>query len=192
MENFIKVFDDIVPKNISNSIEQWLIYSQECKWNYSSSISNKSNDSTDGYYYCFFSIADSKKRSGDQREDMVFFLTQPLYSLTYHLGLQVFKCYESRAFLQKPQGKNIESLDGIHVDLVDRNKKLIPHWVCLYYVNDSDGDTIFFDENNKEIQRVSPKKGRIAFFDGAIPHCTTTPKDDIRTVLNFDFQGGYI
>jgi ectoine hydroxylase-related dioxygenase (phytanoyl-CoA dioxygenase family) len=64
--------------------------------------------------------------------------------------------------------------------------------VCLYYVTDSDGDTIFFDDNENEIKRVSPKKGRIAFFDGTINHCSSNPTKLHRSVINFDFIGEYL
>ena len=61
------------------------------------------------------------------------------------------------------------------------------HYVCLYYVNDSEGDTIIFDNNKKEIQRITPKKGRIVFFDGSLEHCSTRPSTRTRAVLNFNF-----
>jgi hypothetical protein len=75
-----------------------------------------------------------------------------------------------------------------HVDLPT------PHWVVIYYVNDSDGDTIILDKtypdgaNAKPLQAISPKKGRAVFFDGNHYHCGTTPSQhETRCVLNFDF-----
>ena len=41
-----------------------------------------------------------------------------------------------------------------------------PHTVCLYYVNDADGDTFFFDKNREIVDRVTPKKGSMVVFDG--------------------------
>jgi len=61
-----------------------------------------------------------------------------------------------------------------------------PHWVVLYYVNDSDGDTVFFDDNNNEVKRVTPKKGRIVLFNGSIMHSGGIPKHNPRCVINFD------
>lgn len=75
-----------------------------------------------------------------------------------------------------------------HVDLPT------PHWVMIYYVNDSDGDTIILDktypdrENASVLQSVSPKRGRAILFDGRHYHCGTCPgRHDTRVVLNFDF-----
>ena len=60
----------------------------------------------------------------------------------------------------------------------------------IYYVNNSDGDTIFFNDNLKEIKRVNPKKGRAVLFDSNILHCGSNPiKSDVRGVINFIFKG---
>lgn len=62
---------------------------------------------------------------------------------------------------------------------------------ALYYVDDSSGDTLFFgsdQENNLvEAYRVSPKKNRLVYFDGAILHAGSPPLSGVRTVLNMDF-----
>lgn len=75
-----------------------------------------------------------------------------------------------------------------HVDLHE------PHWVVIYYVNDSDGDTLIFDktfpdkENAVVVESVSPKKGRAILFDGRHYHCGTAPcQHDTRIVINYDF-----
>jgi hypothetical protein len=69
-----------------------------------------------------------------------------------------------------------------------------PHWVMIYYVNDSDGDTLILDktyperENAKIVHAVSPKRGRAILFDGRHYHCGTCPaRHDTRVVLNYDF-----
>jgi len=69
-----------------------------------------------------------------------------------------------------------------------------PHWAMIYYVNDSDGDTVFLDKQHPNwqdaavIDRVSPRKGRAVLFDGRHFHCGTRPSGhDVRIVLNFNF-----
>jgi hypothetical protein len=78
-----------------------------------------------------------------------------------------------------------------HVDYIN-----IPRLVsAIYYVNDSTGDTILFNEKIDKVQnkltirqRVEPKKGRIVLFDGKIIHSSNDPKDkDPRVVANFNF-----
>jgi hypothetical protein len=75
-----------------------------------------------------------------------------------------------------------------HVDMPKR------HLVLIYYVNDSDGDTLILDKTYPEWQNaavahaVGPKKGRAVLFDGRHYHCGTCPaQHDARIVINYDF-----
>jgi len=63
------------------------------------------------------------------------------------------------------------------------------HDVLLYYVNDSDGETIFYDRELNEIKKVNPKRGRIVVFDGNQYHSSTPPqKNKCRCVINFNLK----
>ena len=64
----------------------------------------------------------------------------------------------------------------------------IKHFALIYYVNDSDGSTILFDENKNIIKEVEPKKGRILLFNGAILHSGGIPKNSNRCIVNFDID----
>jgi len=100
-----------------------------------------------------------------------------------------------RRTLQKP-GHTKDKYNYPHVDLEnEKNYKSL-----IYYVEDSDGDTFFFDKRYKEgdptflnkgyktIKRVTPKQGKSIYFDGDIYHAGNNPiKYDKRTVINFDF-----
>jgi|TARA_B100001996_G_scaffold263530_1_gene205549 hypothetical protein len=70
-----------------------------------------------------------------------------------------------------------------------------PHWTIIYYVNDSDGPTIFFkqkyDGHKQKLelkQKVEPRQGRFVLFDGLHYHTSSNPQyNDWRCVINFNF-----
>jgi hypothetical protein len=87
-----------------------------------------------------------------------------------------------------------------HVDSAE------PHMVGIYYVNDSDGDTVVFQETAAEVSaaqsadhanagrfreaaRISPRQGRMVFFDGRRYRASMHPRrHPSRLVVNFDFR----
>jgi hypothetical protein len=83
--------------------------------------------------------------------------------------------------------------DHIHPPHVDMTT---PHMVLLYYVNDSDGDTIIFNEKHSSQQdpiltvdkAITPKAGAGIVFDGLTYHSSSSPKNTKeRIVLNINF-----
>ena len=71
------------------------------------------------------------------------------------------------------------------------------NFTAIYYVNDSDGDTLFFETPNQNIingefiikQQVTPKKGRMVFFNKDTVHCGKPPSHtDARCVININFK----
>lgn len=101
--------------------------------------------------------------------------------------------YNARSFMHFPIASELrKEYDNIHVDIN------YEHLVCLYYVNDSDGDTYLFDKTKKELpyltkdtklevlQKVSPKKGRVVLFNGNRYHSSSGPTKDIRCIINFN------
>jgi hypothetical protein len=72
-----------------------------------------------------------------------------------------------------------------HVDCHDVTKYI----TAIYYVNDSDGGTKFFDTFGNTINVITPKKGRLVYFDGLIQHAGCPPKKyNTRCVINFNFK----
>jgi len=58
---------------------------------------------------------------------------------------------------------------------------------AIYYVNDSDGDTFFFDDAGNITERLTPKKGRLVWWKGRIFHAKSSPVKSInRLVINFN------
>jgi len=58
---------------------------------------------------------------------------------------------------------------------------------AIYYVNDSDGDTYFFDGSNKVTKRVTPKKGTLVMWKGKVFHAKSSPiQTNSRVVININ------
>ena len=105
----------------------------------------------------------------------------------YNLPNQIIR---SQANLFLKRDKTIDPCP--HIDFQN-----VRHLVVLYYVNDCDGDTIFYNLSDQDDHRLeemevwrreSPKKGDFVIFDGRIFHSPSCPvKSTCRSTLNFDF-----
>jgi hypothetical protein len=89
---------------------------------------------------------------------------------------------------QYPHADGMEVENGV---LASIGKKTL-----LYYVNDADGDTAFYNERFdgskigqiKKVLSVTPKKGRAVIFDSNQLHAASCPKDSrYRMVINCVF-----
>ena len=93
---------------------------------------------------------------------------------------------QGRSFLQLPRNIQRDDVDTVHIDINQR-----AHLVVLYYVCDSDGDTIIYHERVKSEkytikQRVTPKQGRIVIFDGTLYHTAEQPLHSTRCIVNYN------
>lgn len=82
--------------------------------------------------------------------------------------------------------RDVSFLDEEHYPKhIDRSE---PGITAIYYVNDADGDTLFFDETNNIIFSCTPKKGRLVYFNNQINHAGSPPKlNAYRAVINFNW-----
>jgi len=176
MEKFIEVHDDILNPRLVDIVENVVLVNANLPFNYNENLTFPRNHPSfsfkPGINHTFILY--------QQQKYPPFFFNNILYNFCVYKGIVIDKIIAGRVFIDFPTPS--PKLDWPpHQDLDS------PHWVCLYYVNDSEGDTVFFDDSKKEIKRVSPKKGRIAFFDGTIYHAGTPSETNSRAVINFDF-----
>jgi|TARA_B110000503_G_scaffold65815_3_gene103349 hypothetical protein len=103
-------------------------------------------------------------------------------------------------YTHKGYNHSAEKYASPHVDFYTGS----PYYTLVYYVNDSDGDTIIFDkifnpseeaynpimsDPLPELVRVNPKKGCGLFFNGHRFHAGNFPINySSRIVINFDFE----
>jgi|TARA_A100001011_G_C13841942_1_gene647340 hypothetical protein len=87
----------------------------------------------------------------------------------------------ARVFITMPHQTNLKHY-APHIDLQ------VEHTVVIYFINDADGDTVFFNNDGKIIKSVEPRKGRAIIFDGKIKHGGGIPKNGPRCIANFDLK----
>ena len=105
----------------------------------------------------------------------------------FKMGLRNVNCLQGRSFLQFPIKERGEP-DLPHIDILDKI-----HIVALYYVCDSDGDTVIYNERITSEkytvkQRVTPKQGRIVIFDGGLYHTAEQPLNSTRCIVNYNLE----
>ena len=115
-------------------------------------------------------------------------LIEPIaFALVQKIGLEpkIASCKLNLTF-PNPEFEELDHFPA-HYDTTDRAV------VAIYYVNDSDGDTLFFNEKNSDgIYTVSssytPKKGALVYFSESVLHANRPPiKSKARCVINFNF-----
>ena len=88
-------------------------------------------------------------------------------------------------------GYNNYQAQVAHTDMAYEDGRKVPHEVFLYYINDSDGPTYFFNEKYELTDAVEPKMGRGVLFDGSKLHAGSSPvHNSFRFALNINFRRG--
>jgi len=175
----IKYFDNIISPYIQDNLMEILVSSPKHRGYPFFFKKNLTGDNKNvyeiGFGSDFFSDGMFINHFGNR-------LLTPLYCLLNSQNIILKEIIQGRLFLQLPLYGTQKPLPfSAHKDLK------FPHYAAIYYITDSDGDTIFYDDNENEIDRISPKKGRIAFFDGNIKHSGSSCTKNMRAFLNYNF-----
>jgi hypothetical protein len=195
MDNIV-VLDDFLPKYISDSIELLFLDTEEISWGFLRDATIGTNSEKvpgykkiPGFGHC---ILNHQHTNSKVLEEVTPILRRACDKLT----IKINEVFQVRSFLTLPLASELrKTYDHIHIDTTAR-----PHMVCLYYVNNSDGDTYIFDKIYESgdgifndtidppiLKQVTPKKGRAVIFNGFRYHSGSLPTGDVRCVLNFNF-----
>jgi hypothetical protein len=186
----IRVIDNFIPLSHQEEIKTVLLASQ-FPWFYVGDVTDHTNTSSKNKSPALSSLLRNNSTTTNNYYTYFLPLAHLGASLVDYKFNDVIKC---RTFLQFPLS-NVSPTDPLHID------STIDHLVVLYYVVDSDGDTIIVDkklgideqpandlnfEDFTILQKVTPKQGRAVIFDGRYYHTAEQPRENIRCVINFN------
>ena len=197
----IYVFDDIIEKPYQELIKETLIggdapptidkVEEDFPWYYTSDITDATHDGPfQGRFGFSHQYVNAEEGIISDFHNLFLGLIK---NSCKKLKIKKVDVLQGRSFLSTPTNISKDDVDTPHVDLV------APHFVMLYYVCDSDGDTIIYNEKTKfddcgpddEMKftmkkKVSPKQGRVVLFDGRHFHTAEQPNHNLRCVVNYD------
>jgi len=188
----IEVYDDLIPQELQDRIEKIVkneIEGVKFLWEFVNNITNPILNRKEIHKYGFA----HNLRNRTFKDEFDDFFAQVLYLFCNHRKIILENYINGRVFFMPPSVN--PGIQEPHIDMTPSNPNIpkseyFSHLVMLYYINDSDGDTVFFKDDKKTIMKtVEPKKGRIAFFDGSIWHAGSRPEKNHRFVFNTNFTG---
>ena len=204
-DDMVYVIDDFISKDYQEQIKNILIGNKfyeldgddiDFPWYFIEDVTasgDAGNQKRSAFSHQYVVLPDDEPVIGAGIEVSEFnsLFTPLLQRAAMKLGLPRVDVYQGRSFLQFPlKNINTTEVDSPHVDIDD-----FRHFVVLYYVCDSDGDTIIYNEKQyglekyTEKQRVSPKQGRCVIFDGTQMHTAEQPiNSNIRCVVNYNLN----
>jgi hypothetical protein len=178
------VFDDIINLEEQEFIKNKFL-GDNFSWYFIKDISKLHNNIQNRPAFCHTFIRDEKNNSTDTH-----LILNIIENSCEKIKFKYKKILQARTFIQLPLNKNLigKEIDTPHID----NSQ--SHIVVLYYVVDSDGDTIIYDYKNKNkvfsfkdvkiLKKIKPKQGRVVIFDGSYYHTAEQPKKNKRCVIN--------
>ena len=180
----IYIFDDIIDSKAQNKIQD--IIFNKIRWQFIPDVTKPDNkQQRPGFNYRFITNAENIY---EWHTDMCEILDAACNKINFTRN----DCLQGRSFLQLPLNLKDRSIEAPQVDAD------IDHMVILYYVNDSDGDTVIYENKFKGYdkvphisdlkikKRVTPKAGRVVMFDGKHWHSSYQPEHNIRCVVNYN------
>ena len=188
MNDEVFVFDDIINLSYQLQIEDVLLgerlfNNDDFPWYFIPDITY--NDGLANQGRCGFAHYFADEDDGIISEFHPLFL-KLIHNSCKKINLKEVDVIQARSFLQLPSNISYEEVDDPHIDLIDTD-----HFVMLYYVCDSDGDTIIYNEREKSEsytikKKVRPKRGRVVLFDGRLYHTAEQPNNHKRCIVNYD------
>jgi hypothetical protein len=189
-----KVFDNVLDNDSWQTLTKEIMH-VGVPWNFSGTTYTIDSN-------CSFSCVPAQ---GDFMHDILYKCVE---DCLHSVGISSSGILRMRLALIPKTDSKINIVNDAHVD------SPMQHMVGLLYINDSDGETILYNEtidrykhiwsndgdfyrkhlkgNLTEMTRISPKANRLVVFDGRHFHSSSTPTNVSRRVaFNFNFMEEY-
>jgi hypothetical protein len=167
--------DEILSENLEKELHDTLL-SPYFPWYFNDTIANGNNNEVTDFQF----IHTLFTKDGEWISSVASLGKILLEEATKKFGIKKYSLIRMKANLQTLSGYGA-NMHSIHKDEYNTGYKSL-----LYYVNDSDGNTLIIDEKKENIiQQVSPKRNSAILFDSNTWHSSSPPlKNKRRVVIN--------
>lgn len=176
----MNVIDDFLPPSLHNIVKEEVL-GGSFPWFFRHTVAYSDKDLPHNFQFTHSFYRDDRVNSDWYRvvEPMMFILEEKL-----KIKLKQINRIKANLTTQNPL---LDPKVNIHQDLPTKECGENKYMTLLYYVNDSDGDTLFSDETKQNIiDRVTPKENRAVWFDSRLWHASSPPVENKRrVVINF-------
>lgn len=178
----IKIIDELIPPELQDEIEEYIF---DPKFPYR--------------FHKIHNYGDEKRSPlqlthhlymHDEGASPHFKIITPVYGALLHLfgEITLFRAKVNVTTPSPPYDSYM--MQEPHIDMAYDDGSSIQHYVCVYYINDADGPTVFFHDDGTKTE-IQPKKGLGVIFDGSIIHAGSNPiNHPFRAIINIDFRQG--
>ena len=183
-----KIYDDCVSRDVIYEIEKILL-ERSYRWSYLGYTVTPSSPDPQMSHVLYAFDPYTKQNDNYIKSKFSYILNYLFEEMEKNTDLNINEriMYRAKSTILFPPAKKQKQESDIHID--SNNPEIFMDNI-LYYVNDSDGDTILYENDRKTvIERITPKAGRFLYFDGNIPHCASRPVESLkRLVININLS----
>jgi hypothetical protein len=173
-----KLVSNFLPIDMANELEE-ILSSHTFPWFWRPSTVHGVNENN--YPSIDFQFIHMAFYKGEPQSELFNYVRPLLFEFEKATGLVIKDVYKIKAnLLPKQELDDIEASIHTDVDKGDKNYLSI-----VYYVIDSDGDTVIYDDNGNVELQATPVKGSAVYFPSHMKHRGTPPTlNKRRIVLN--------
>jgi len=182
----MKIINNFLDHAYQDYLEKVLVLGEKFPW-FLNHSANFNPDNFDDYIKFNSGLPSEKEHPqfihvlcNDETQNSDFYpMIEKLFKSNMHMDME--RLFRVKANLTTQIPNQLKDIHGpLHIDSPHDHFETI-----LYYVNDSDGETLFFDNDRNLIEKVKPKKGKAVIFNSNTIHAASSPINyRFRVVIN--------